>query len=156
MEIANRRLKKELIGLSSRPPEGISCYQKENRINSLIATISGPQGTPYEGGLFDIQVDVDERYPFHPPTLKFLTPVYHPNIDTAGRICMDLLKISPKQGHEGWKPTVTLEILLVAVRLLLKDPNPDDPLMPDIANEYRLNRSVFDKKAKKFTTVHAK
>ncbi|XP_011304222.1 ubiquitin-conjugating enzyme E2 T-like [Fopius arisanus] len=155
MQVAERRLKRELSKLMAKPPEGISCYQKDERMNVLIATISGPRGSPYEGGLFNLEVEVDAHYPFHPPKMKFITSVYHPNIDTGGRICMDLLKI-PKDDSGGWNPTITLESLFVAVQLLLENPNPDDPLMPDIANEYRLNKLVFEEKARRFTATHAR
>ncbi|XP_063972134.1 ubiquitin-conjugating enzyme E2 T-like isoform X1 [Diachasmimorpha longicaudata] len=154
-KVSERRLARELSKLMTKPPEGISCYQRESQMNLLIATVSGPQGSPYEGGLFKLEVEISDHYPFQPPKMKFITPVYHPNIDTGGRICMDLLKV-PKDGSGGWNPTITLESLLVAIQLLLENPNPDDPLMPDIADEYRLNKQVFEKKARRFTDNHAK
>ena len=58
--------------------------------------------------------------------VKFVTPVYHPNIDQNGRICLDKLK------KQGWNPTMSLEAVLTSIRLLLQQPNPDDPLMADI------------------------
>lgn len=140
-----KRLKKELSRLIAKPPEGISCYQNDDKLNLLIATVTGPSGSPYEGGLFKIEIEVDSFYPFRPPKMQFLTKVYHPNIDNGGRICMDLLKTG------GWNPMITIENLLIAVQQLLGNPNPDDPLMPDIANEYRQNKELFEKKAKKFT-----
>lgn len=36
------------------------------------------------------------RYPFEPPSVRFVTPIFHPNIDTSGRICLDTLKMPPK------------------------------------------------------------
>ncbi|KAG7212561.1 hypothetical protein KM043_012863 [Ampulex compressa] len=104
----------------------------------LLATIIGPQGSPYQDGAFDLDVIIPKRYPFEPPRITFLTPVYHPNIDNSGRICMDLLKMPP-QG--GWKPTLNLKNLLEAIQLLLANPNVDDPLMAEIAQEYRLNKA---------------
>lgn len=145
-------MKRELAKMAENPPEGICCYPKSDRTDILSANILGPSGSPYEGGLFQLEVEVPDSYPFEPPRLKFLTPVYHPNIDNAGRICMDLLKMPPKG---GWKPTINIENLLTAVQLLLGYPNPDDPLMADIAEEYRFNRSEFLRKAKKFTEENA-
>lgn len=109
-------------------------------------------GSPYENGLFKIEVDIPDKYPFEPPRLRFVTKVYHPNIDDSGRICLDLLKPQPKG---TWRPTVMLEGLLIAVQYLLGQPNPDDPLMPDIANEFRFNRSDFERKAKEWTAKNA-
>ena len=152
MEKLSNRLRQELSRLSDNPPEGISCYLKADTINRMTATIVGPHGSPYEGGLFVLELEIENSYPFEPPRLKFVTPVYHPNIDTSGRVCMDLLKMPPSG---GWKPTIMLENLLVAVQMLLANPNPDDPLMPEIASEFRTNRAEFDKKATESTKQHA-
>ncbi|XP_046744577.1 ubiquitin-conjugating enzyme E2 T-like [Diprion similis] len=146
------RMKRELAKMAENPPEGICCYPKSDKIDVLAANILGPLGSPYEGGLFQLEIEIPESYPFEPPRLKFLTPVYHPNIDDAGRICMDLLKMPPKG---GWKPTISIENLLTAVQLLLSYPNPDDPLMAEIAEEYRLNKAVFERKARKSTAENA-
>lgn len=149
----SHRIKREIAKLVSSPPEGISCHLKSDKTNLIMACIVGPHKSPYEGGIFELQLEVDNSYPFEPPRLKFVTPIYHPNIDTSGRICMDLLKMPPKG---GWKPTITLENLLVAAQLLLGNPNADDPVMPDIAAEYKLNKRVFEKKARHFTQKYAK
>lgn len=64
--------------------------------------------------------------------MTFLPPIpYHPNIDGEGRICLDMIKMPPSG---AWRPTVTLLSLLYAVRMLLVEPNPDDPLLPDIVS----------------------
>ncbi|KAK0086135.1 hypothetical protein PV325_003717 [Microctonus aethiopoides] len=152
MQKATNRLQREINKLRENPPEGIACYQKDDQMNHLIATILGPIGSPYEGGVFKLEVEVDDNYPFEPPSIKFITPIYHPNIDTGGRICMDLLKMPP---NGGWKPTITLENLFIAVKLLLGNPNPDDPLMPDIATEYRFEKLEFEKKARSYTKEYA-
>lgn len=71
------------------------------------------------------------RYPFEPPCMRFITPVYHPNVDVAGRICLDLLRLPPKG---TWRPVITLSGLLTSLQMLLTQPNPDDPLMTDIVS----------------------
>ncbi|XP_046596256.1 ubiquitin-conjugating enzyme E2 T isoform X1 [Neodiprion lecontei] len=146
------RLKRELAMMAENPPEGICCYPKNDKTDVLSANILGPRGSPYEGGLFQLEIEIPEIYPFEPPRMKFLTPVYHPNIDDAGRICMDLLKMPPKG---GWKPTINIENLLTAIQLLLSYPNPDDPLMAEIAEEYRFNKVEFERKARKSTAENA-
>nr|XP_033773592.1 ubiquitin-conjugating enzyme E2 T isoform X2 [Geotrypetes seraphini] len=90
------RLKRELQQLSTEPPPGITCWQHENRMDDLQAQILGGADTPYEKGIFNLEVILPERYPFEPPKIRFLTPIYHPNIDSAGRICLDILKLPPK------------------------------------------------------------
>ena len=85
--------------------------------------------TPYAGGLFRLEISIPQRYPFEPPVVRFMTPIYHPNVDTAGRICLDLLKSQPRG---TWKPSVSLSALLTSIQLLMAEPNPDDGLLPDV------------------------
>ncbi|KAF3430066.1 hypothetical protein E2986_02854 [Frieseomelitta varia] len=141
------RLKREFERLNQNPVEGISCYPKSDNFENLVATIIGPNGSPYSGYLFQLSIDISEQYPFEPPRITFQTPIYHPNIDDKGRICMDLLNMPPKG---SWKPTIGIKNLLDAVQCLLGNPNPDDPLMADIAQEYKFNRQQFERKAKQF------
>ncbi|XP_068588631.1 ubiquitin-conjugating enzyme E2 T isoform X2 [Cebidichthys violaceus] len=125
------RMKRELQMLSTEPPPGITCWQTEERIDDLRAQIVGGTGTPYEGGLFSLEINVPERYPFEPPKMRFLTPIYHPNIDNSGRICHDALKLPPKG---AWKPSLNISTVLTSIQLLMTEPNPDDPLMADIVD----------------------
>nr|XP_057939888.1 ubiquitin-conjugating enzyme E2 T-like isoform X2 [Doryrhamphus excisus] len=146
------RLKRELQMLSTEPPPGITCWQTEERIDDLRAQIVGGAGTPYEGGIFSLEVKVPERYPFEPPKMRFTTPIYHPNIDSSGRICHDALKPPPKG---AWKPSLNISTVLTSIQLLMAEPNPDDPLMADIASEFRHNKQLFMQKARKCTEEHA-
>lgn len=71
---------------------------------------------------------------------------------SGGRICMDMLKMPPKG---TWVPTITLETLLVSLQTLLANPNPDDPLMMDIAHEYKYDIKKFKENARKLTEKYA-
>ncbi|XP_063585718.1 ubiquitin-conjugating enzyme E2 T-like [Penaeus indicus] len=93
------------------------------------------------------------RYPFHPPKVRFLTKIYHPNIDSAGRICLDILKLPPSG---GWRPAHNLSSILTSIRLLMASPNPNDPLMTDIAEEYQFKKSQYEATAKEWTAKFAK
>jgi ubiquitin-conjugating enzyme E2 T len=146
------RMKKELERLKKDPPHGVTCWCKEGRLNSLGANLLGAEGTPYEGGLFKLEIDIPANYPFQPPHVQFVTKIYHPNIDTAGRICLDVLK-SPPTG--SWKPAHNLHTILTSIQLLLAEANPDDGLMADISNEYKQQRPTFNAKAKEWTRTHA-
>ncbi|XP_043502397.1 ubiquitin-conjugating enzyme E2 T-like [Polistes fuscatus] len=130
----------------NQPPEGIFCFRKEGTDDGIIVTIVGPPGCSYEADVLELDLDLPPRYPFHPPHIQFRTPVYHPNIDNNGRICLDLLKMPPTG---AWKPTLKLADVLVAIKLLLIHPNVDDPLMPEIADEYINNRLSFEIKARR-------
>lgn len=92
------------------------------------------------------------RYPFEPPKIRFLTPIYHPNIDSAGRICLDVLKLPPKG---AWRPSLNISTLLTSIQLLMAEPNPDDPLMADISSEYKYNKQLFLLNAREWTEKYA-
>lgn len=62
----------------------------------LLSEIQGPQDTPYENGIFKLEINIPKRYPIEPPSIRFVTPIYHPNIDNGGRICLDILNMPPK------------------------------------------------------------
>ncbi|CAH0717583.1 unnamed protein product, partial [Brenthis ino] len=134
------RLMREIKSLETDPPWGITCSPDTGEgFDILHVKLSGPRSSPYEGGVFELVINVPDRYPFEPPQVKFVTPVYHPNIDKGGRICMNMLKMPPKG---SWLPTITIETLLISVQALLAAPNPDDPLMMDLAFEYKYDISV--------------
>ena len=89
-----------------------------------------------KGGKFKIELTFPVTYPFTPPKFKFLTPIYHPNIDDQGAICLSLLK------DGEWKPSTRVASVLEGIVGLLVTPNPDDPLVASIAETYQNNRSL--------------
>ncbi|KAF9393348.1 Ubiquitin-conjugating enzyme E2 T [Podila verticillata] len=147
------RMRKELEELEDSPREGIVCYPIDDNITHLQAEVSGPEDTPYFGGTFKIDIQIPERYPMEPPNCQFLTRVYHPNIDDQGRICLDILKKPPKG---NWGPAMSVPTVLLSLRLLLANPNPDDPLLVEVAAEYKEHRELFRHKAAKYTQQYAK
>ena len=147
------RMKKELQRLRTDPPHGVSCWPKDGRIDMLEAKLIGAEGTPYEGGIFKLEIKIPNRYPFEPPQVQFQTKIYHPNIDSAGRICLDVLKSAPTG---SWKPSNNIHSILTSIQLLLSEPNPDDGLMADIALEFKKNKPLFVINAKKWVEQYAK
>ena len=147
------RMGKEIERLKKEPPHGVTCWPKDGRLNHLEVKLLGGESTPYEGGVFKLEIKIPNRYPFEPPHVQFLTKIYHPNIDTAGRICLDILK-SPPTG--SWKPAHNLHTILTSIQLLLAEPNPDDGLMADISSEYKHQKPVFLTKAKEWTDKYAR
>ncbi|XP_071500364.1 ubiquitin-conjugating enzyme E2 T-like [Diadema antillarum] len=146
------RMKRELAMLEKEPPPGISCWAKADNVTQLEAQIVGGDATPYAGGVFKLEIQIPERYPFEPPKVQYVTPIYHPNIDTSGRICLDLLKMPPAG---NWKPSLNISTVLTSLQLLMAEPNPDDSLMVDISTEFKHNRPLFSQKAKEWTKKHA-
>lgn len=123
----------------------------DDNITTWAVTITGPPSTPYEGGTFGVRVDLGTSYPFKAPLVQFVTRIYHPNVtnDSDGNICIAVLK------PEQWKPATKLASVLQAVRQLLVEPNPDDPLESGIADEYQNRRESFDKNARDYVKRYA-
>ena len=147
---ARNRLTRELYLLSTEPPPGVAAYLiEEDNMANLKAEITGPEGSPFENGVFFLSITIPQRYPFEPPRCRFLLEsaniLYHPNIDSAGRICLDTLK-SPPAG--SWSPAVSLPSLLLTIRTLLSAPNGDDPLDVDIAKVFRRDPELWRREAR--------
>jgi ubiquitin-conjugating enzyme E2 D/E len=147
--MASRRITKELTELEQDPPPGCSAGPENNAdIYKWDATILGPEGTPYAGGIFNLNIQFPTDYPFKPPLVTFATKVFHPNINTAGGICLDILK-------DQWSPALSITKVLLSISSLLADANPKDPLMPDIARLYETNRAEYDRIAREWTLRYA-
>eukprot|EP00667_Euglena_gracilis_P018107 EG_transcript_19192 len=145
------RMKKELEMLEA-PPPGVAAWLRDpSDMLILDAQVTGMEG-PYEGGVFRLEVHLSPKYPFEPPNVRFITPIYHPNIDDAGRICLDLLKMPPKG---EWKPSLNLTTILTSVQQLMGEPNCSDPLMHDITEQYLHRREEFLAMARSWTDKYA-
>lgn len=146
------RMQREVKQLQGAPPAGVAAWPVDGALNHLCAQLQGPQNTVYAGGVFRLDVRIPERYPMEPPKVRFVTPVYHPNIDSGGRICLDILNMPPKG---GWTPRLEVPTVLASIRVLLAEPNPDDGLMADITDQYKNHRAAFDATARRMTAQHA-
>ena len=143
-----RRIKKELEDIQTSPPANCSAGPISDDLYSWQATIMGPENSPYVNGVFYLKINFPHDYPFKPPKIYFLTKIYHCNINSSGGICLDILK-------EQWSPALTISKLLLSICSLMDDPNPDDPLVPEIANLYQLNRVKHDQIASTYTHKYA-
>lgn len=150
-EAKMNRLAYEYKMITEHPIENVSAGPiKDDDLMKWTATIHGPVNTPYEGGLFKLNIAIPEEYPFKPPDVIFVTKIYHPNINpNNGDICLDILKPGT------WKPSINIKTLLISLCSLLDDANPDDPLMPGIASEMKKNKDKFNAIAKEWTIKYA-
>lgn len=142
------RIMRETKELKTKPPPGISAEPKKDNCRYFDVIILGPKDSPFEEGIFRLEVFLPEGYPIAPPKVRFLTKIYHPNIDSIGRICLDILK-------SKWTPALRLSSLLVSIQSLLSDPNPDDPLDTTIAEKWKKDPEGAKKIAREWSHLYA-
>lgn len=110
-------LQSELMQLMLSPSPGISAFPNaDGNLLSWTATIDGPADTPYENLVFKLSFAFPNNYPYAPPTVLFKTPIYHPNVDFSGRICLDILK-------DQWSAVYNVQNVLLSLQSLLGEPN---------------------------------
>ncbi|KAG5597575.1 hypothetical protein H5410_038807 [Solanum commersonii] len=155
-----RRIIKETQRLLSEPAPGISASPSEENMRYFNVMILGPTQSPYEGGVFKLELFLPEEYPMAAPKcllvidqfasqqVRFLTKIYHPNIDKLGRICLDILK-------DKWSPALQIRTVLLSIQALLSAPNPDDPLSENIAKHWKSNEVEAVETAKEWTRLYA-
>lgn len=146
--MATVRIKKELELFTKDPPTNCSAGPIDDDIFRWQATIMGPSDSPYQGGVFYLEINFPPDYPYKPPKIRFNTKIYHPNINSSGGICLDILK-------DQWSPALTISKVLLSICSLLTDPNPDDPLVPSIAELYIHNREEYVMQARAYTLQFA-
>jgi ubiquitin-conjugating enzyme E2 D/E len=146
--MALRRIQKELEEIQKDSPAGCSAGPVKEDLYNWEGIIFGPSATPFEGGVFRLSIRFPTDYPFKPPHVQFNTKIYHPNINSAGGICLDILK-------NQWSPALTISKVLLSILSLLGDANPNDPLSPDIAALYKSDRAAYDIKAREWTLLFA-
>ncbi|KAJ1795689.1 ubiquitin-conjugating enzyme E2 N [Coemansia sp. RSA 2399] len=144
MSMVSKRILKEAERLKKDPVPGIDVDIVEGNIRYFHAVLAGPSQSPYEGGLFKLELYLPEEYPMAPPKVRFLTRMYHPNIDKLGRICLDILK-------DKWSPALQIRTVLLSIQALLSAPNPDDPLDNDVAERWKSDEKLAIQTAKEWT-----
>jgi len=143
-----RRIIKETQKLLSEPPPGVSAQPFKDNLRYFNVIVAGPSGSPYDGGIFKLELFLPSDYPMAPPKVRFLTQIYHPNVDKLGRICLDILK-------DKWSPALQIRTVLLSIQGLLDAPNPDDPLANDVANHWKTDERGAIATAKEWTKKYA-
>ena len=142
------RIKKELLRLeSNNNPDFIYKINPEN-LRHVFIDMKGPDNTCYSNGIFKLELFIPKGYPYDALKVRFLTKVYHPNIDFIGRICLDILK-------KNWSPAMQIQNVLISIQSLLSTPNLDDPLNTMVANHWKDDPDGAHKKAVAFTKKYA-
>jgi ubiquitin-protein ligase len=147
--------------------------EMHNEHSDIFADATEQSDSPYSGGVFFLAIHFPTDYPFKPPKVNFTTRIYHPNINSNGSICLDILR-------DQWSPALTISkgmslgsiplrcyspgsclltmyspSVLLSICSMLTDPNPDDPLVPEIAHVYKTDRARYEATAREWTRKYA-
>ena len=117
----SKRLQSELMQIMMSGDKDATAFPDGDNLFEWVGTITGAKDTVYEGLTYKLSLSFGKDYPFTAPTVKFVTPCFHPNVDAHGNICLDILK-------EKWSALYSVSTILTSLRSLLSDPNNDSPL----------------------------
>jgi len=143
-----KRIQREISDLKKEDLGNIVLEPTDN-LQVWRGIIPGPEGSVYEGGVFQVEIALPNDYPFTAPKVVFKTRIYHMNISEQGGICIDILK-------NNWSPALSLFKVMLSLSSLLTDPNPKDPLVPSVATQYVRSRKLHDATAREWTDSYAK
>jgi len=144
-QTARRRLLRDFKHLQDDPPPGISGAPIDADLMNWNAVIFGPEDTIWEGGTFRLSLKFSNGYPATPPVVRFLTHIFHPNVYANGDICLDILR-------QHWSPIYDIAAILMSIRSLLSDPNPNSPANSEAANLFTCNRREYNRRIEKCVT----
>ncbi|XP_019867904.1 uncharacterized protein LOC109596664 isoform X2 [Aethina tumida] len=142
------RLMTEVRSMRNDPLDGIDAQNLDEACCHWQATIEGPAGSPYEGGLFFLYIEVPHTYPLDPPVVRFITKIFHPNVSRHGDIGIDSIL-------HNWSLALTISKLLISIQSLLTDPYCEVCMEPLIGQLYMRDRRLFDENARLWTTKFA-
>ncbi|KAL0080845.1 ubiquitin-conjugating enzyme/RWD-like protein [Phycomyces blakesleeanus] len=151
-------LQRQLRDLQRNPVEGFSAGLVDDNIYEAIM---GAPDTLYEDGFFKTRLSFPSSYPVMPPTMRFITEMYHPNVYPDGTVCISILhppgddKYGYEDANERWSPVHTVETILLSVISMLSSPNDESPANIQAAKEYRDDYSQFKKKVQRLTRQSA-
>ncbi|KAI9887379.1 MAG: Ubiquitin-conjugating enzyme E2 7 [Watsoniomyces obsoletus] len=148
---AQKRLLTEYKTLTNDPPEGIIAGPRnEDDIFNWECLIQGPEGTPFEGGVFPATLSFPRDYPLAPPTMKFECDMWHPNVYQTGVVCISILHPPGddpnhyEHASERWSPIQSVEKILISVMSMLAEPNDESPANVEAAKMWRERRKDYE------------
>ncbi|XP_026539560.1 ubiquitin-conjugating enzyme E2 L3-like isoform X1 [Notechis scutatus] len=140
-----RRARKELAAIKKL---GWKCFQDIQADVTNILLWKGllvPDNPPYNKGAFRIEISFPCEYPFKPPTIRFKTKIYHPNVDEMGKCCLPIISA------QNWKLDTTIEQVILALIELVNNPKTEPPLRPGVVKEFVEDREKFLSRAEDHT-----
>jgi ubiquitin-conjugating enzyme E2 C len=118
-------------------PPGISAFpESDSDMFRWIGTIEGPRDSVYDKLKFKVLIEFPDDYPYDPPYIRFTSPMWHPNIDNLGHICLDILQ-------DRWSAVYTTQTVLISLQSLLETPNTLSPMNPTAARQWDNDMDAF-------------
>ena len=139
MSFTVKRVTKEISKLEKETTYGIMVKPHKDNILIWDAVLSGGKNTPHEGLNYKLLIRIDNDYPAKPPSIKFISKIFHPNVYRDGQICIDIL-----QGQ--WTPTLRIISALISIQSMLDDPNPSSPANREAAKIFMENKELYKQK----------
>ncbi|RKP00473.1 hypothetical protein CXG81DRAFT_26828 [Caulochytrium protostelioides] len=148
---ALRRLMKEYKELTLNAPEGITAGPADEKdFFNWEILLEGPEGTPFEDGVYTAVMTFPHDYPLAPPTLRFTCPFWHPNVYSDGTVCISILHPPGDDPNryehrsERWSPVQSIEKILLSVMSMLAEPNDESGANVEASKQYREDRAGFE------------
>lgn len=140
MALVTKRITREIQKLEKDSlPYGIRVIPGKENIMEWEAYITGGKDTPHDNLEYKLLVTINSDYPRKPPSIKFISKIFHPNVYRDGKICIDILQ-------NQWAPTLRIVSALVSIQSMLDDPNPNSPANVDAAVAYRKGDNSYKNK----------
>lgn len=133
----------DLKAITADCPPGVSASPlSESDLFTWVASIVGPDESPFEGGIFQLRIQFPDQYPEKPPRVRFITEMFHPNLFPDGTLCLDILQ-------DKWKPIYTVGSILTSIQSLLTDPNLASPANPEAARLLATNPKEYKRRVRR-------
>ncbi|ORY06571.1 putative ubiquitin-conjugating enzyme E2 [Basidiobolus meristosporus CBS 931.73] len=132
---AQIRVQKDLSELELPKTMEVTFPSPEDLLNFNLSI--RPDEGFYKGGEFKFTIKINNNYPHEPPKIHCIQKIYHPNIDLDGNICLNILR-------EDWKPVLNINSVMIGLQYLFLEPNADDPLNKEAAQDLRTDRRHFE------------
>lgn len=140
---------------NSDKSEEFSVGLLDDNIYTWEVVVFGPKDTDYENGIFRAEMIFPLDFPEAPPTFRFITPMWHPNIDKEGNVCISILhkpgddEFGYEKQIERWLPVRSPESIIISIISLLSSPNCESPANLEAAQQYREDPEGYRKKVRR-------
>ncbi|EAT77244.1 peptidylprolyl isomerase [Parastagonospora nodorum] len=142
------RLHTEIRNSGAHAHSDYDVYINESNMAFWKVVMQGPPESTYAGGTFLLYIDMGADYPMFAPTARFVTPIYHPNINRHGRICHSIL-------DRNWTVDTSNKDLLDTIYSLLLVPEFSDPINTVVTLNYHWDEVQFKEEAQRHIQKHA-